>query len=200
MEEREVAEALARHLRERYQCDLFHRRGVNVAKVPGVFPTQPEVDLVLYCREGMRLKPPIIATEIKYIRGTPSGMSWSYYSGLDEAIALLLLGFDYVLLVHIIDEIALKTRYLEYAKALSGLIQRLGVPVGYRVYASTRVDGTISIYRMLEIGDTGHFIDLKDFWVDPRPNLLLELDDELGKRARANRSLILEYLSRGRPR
>ena len=141
---------MAKHLRERYQCDLLYRRGVNVAKIAGVFPTQPEVDLVLCCSEGSRLKPPIIATEIKYIRGTSSGMSWSYYSGLDEAIALLLLGFDYVLLVNVFDEIALKTRYLENAKALSGLIQRLGARGGYRVYASSQTDGTLNITRILQ--------------------------------------------------
>jgi len=61
-------------------------------------------------------------------------MNSSYYSGLDEALAPLVLGFDHVLLIHLVERKLHKT-FLNYAKTLSDIIKRLKVPIGYRIYA-----------------------------------------------------------------
>lgn len=72
-------------------------------------PLQPDIDL-LYCqKEGYKLQSPLSGVEIKLFSKTsgydnivPRTSSWAgYYAGLDEAIALLNFGLDYVYLWHL---------------------------------------------------------------------------------------------------
>jgi hypothetical protein len=73
-------------------------------------PLQPDIDL-LYCNRTNKngLSSPLVGIEIKlfsnytgYGRIIPKTTSWTgYYAGLDEAIALLNYGLDYVYLWHI---------------------------------------------------------------------------------------------------
>jgi hypothetical protein len=72
-------------------------------------PLQPDIDL-LYCqKDGYKLQTPLSGVEIKlfsktsgYDKIVPRTSSWAgYYAGLDEAIALLNFGLDYVYLWHL---------------------------------------------------------------------------------------------------
>jgi hypothetical protein len=123
-------------------------------------PFQPDIDL-LYCQsiEG-QLQSPIVAAEIKlFSKGTgygkliPKTSSWGgYYAGLDEAIALLDFGIDYVYLWHLFvypvsqiskiskrygDNLANKVSQSRYAYSdflawkLATLIALLELPIGY---------------------------------------------------------------------
>jgi len=56
-------------------------------------PVRPEIDVLLYYRLWKQL----LALEIKYISHTADV---AYYEGLDQTLALLRLGFDYVQLWH----------------------------------------------------------------------------------------------------
>jgi len=123
-------------------------------------PLQPDIDL-LYCHNiDGRLQSPIVGTELKvfskrtgYGKVIPKTTSWvGYYAGLDEAIALLSFGLDYVYLMQLFifpaqrlfnfqdkygDDFALKITgsnldYIYSCSAfLKALIQSSEIPIGY---------------------------------------------------------------------
>ncbi|MHC3129157.1 MAG: hypothetical protein IBV52_03675 [Candidatus Bathyarchaeota archaeon] len=55
-------------------------------------PLQPEIDMIL-CKDKM-----MMAIELKYFRRKGRGLDHSFYEGIEQALALLRWGFDYVAL------------------------------------------------------------------------------------------------------
>ncbi len=123
-------------------------------------PLQPDIDL-LYChKKGYQLQSPLTGVEIKLFskrvgqgKIIPKTTSWTgYYAGLDEAIALLNFGLDYVYLwqlfifpsndLHMLWEkygknfaikiTNLKTDYVDRCTSLiADTINSLELPIGY---------------------------------------------------------------------
>ncbi|PSO07201.1 hypothetical protein B9Q04_12110 [Candidatus Marsarchaeota G2 archaeon BE_D] len=194
VKEKEVTEKLAQHLKQMLGYEIWYRTNF-VLKSFKFFPRQPDIDILL-CRvnNGNRV-PPITAAEVKYIRTARGGrVNPSYYSGLDEAVALLLLGFDHVLLIHVVDEKVLSKVYLGYAKLLSELIRTLGLPLGYRVYAFN--SEKLLLHRVIRLGNDNSY-ELEGLWVIPRVNPFLGKNDDLGKAVVKNRKLLADKLGIG---
>lgn len=193
VDEREAVIKLAEYLRKLAPYKIWYRTNY-VLRSSEFFPTQPEIDLIICRIEKDEKFPPILAAEVKYVRSTKDGyINPSYYSGLDEALALLVLGFDNVLLIHLVEEKLLTTVFLNYAKTLSDIIRGLKLPIGYRVYALSVSDSDISFYRFVR-SRTGSIVDLRSLWVEPPPNPLLTDNSDLGKLAKKNRKALARTL------
>ena len=190
--ERKVLARLVEHLKKSLPYEIEYWKNY-VLRARELFPRRPEIDLII-CRKEKDVKvPPLFAAEIKYIRTTRTGrVNPSYYSGLDEALALLILGFDKIMLIHLVEEKVLSTVFLRYAKLLSDMISSLKLPLGYRIYALTLFDD-IYIYRTIELG-AGNLYNLVDLWVTPPPNPLLRKNSSLGKIVRSNRKVLVDML------
>ena len=190
LNERKIVDALIEYLK-RDTPQVHHFKGY-VLRAQGFFPTQPEIDLILYAVKDSENVPPIRAAEVKYIRSGKDGRLYpSYYAGLDEALSLLVVGFDNVELIHVVEERSLVTVYLEHAKLLAKLVRNLELPIGYRVLAAFPSEFPIisSVVRT-RAGE----IDLKSFWVQAPTNPLLSAEDELGEIARNNRKILAKSL------
>lgn len=191
--EKSIVTRLAKYLSKttRYRIGYWTN---YVLRSSRAFPTRPEIDLII-CRieKGERVLP-ILGAEVKYIHTTKDGIiSPSYYSGLDEALALLLLGFDSVLLIHIAEKGLLTTAFLDYAKILSSMIRVLRLPMGYRVYAFSVSGSDIFFYRSVELR-TGSIIRLENLWVKPPLNPLLTDSSGLGRLVKENREVLARAL------
>jgi hypothetical protein len=192
VDERKVLAKLVEYLRESLSYEIWHWKNY-VLRSKELFPRRPEIDLIICRKEKDAKVPPLFAAEVKYIRTTKAGrISPSYYSGLDEALALLILGFDKVMLIHLVEEKVLSSVFLDYAKLLSDTIKSLKLPLGYRVYALTLSDD-LYIYRTIRLG-TGNTYNLEDLWVAPPPNPLLKDNSALGKIVRRNRKVLVSTL------
>ncbi|RLG76706.1 MAG: hypothetical protein DRO12_04070 [Thermoprotei archaeon] len=192
IDERKVLTKLVEYLRESLSYEIWHWKNY-VLRAKELFPRRPEIDLIICRKEKDAKVPPLFAAEVKYIRSTKTGrVSPSYYSGLDEALALLILGFDKVMLIHLVEEKVLSMVFLDYAKLLSGTIKSLKLPLGYRVYALT-LSGDLYIYRTIRLG-TGNTYNLEDLWVTPPPNPLLKGNSSLGEIVRRNRRALVNTL------
>jgi len=188
LDERKVVKYFAKYLSDQSGGKLWYHTSY-VARRSEFFPTQPEVDLVFGRLEGGVRVPPVCAAEVKYIRFSGSGyVSYSYYSGLDESLALLVLGFDYVYLVHLVEGHLLETDFRRSIKVTSDMIKELRLPVGYMVYAVSSLSGGPYFYRRVS------GVDLKELWVDPPPNPLLQVKGGLGEIVRKNRRSLLHEL------
>jgi len=182
-----VLEHLKKRLSEVTKGQFYIRTGYTMRLKARDLP-QPEADLVLCPQNcGMRFTP-LIAAEVKCIRTRGPFVSHSYYSGLDEAIALLRLGFDYVFLVHVV-EYGILEHGLMYPRTVSALIRDLGLPIGYIVYAVSVRGGKLRLYKRL-----GHDKELGSFWIGPRKNPLLDEGKILYKEVQGmRRSLVRDF-------
>jgi len=61
-------------------------------------PLQPEIDMILCKGDTM------IAVELKYFKRSGRGLNHSFYEGIEQALALLRWGFDYVALWQLFEE------------------------------------------------------------------------------------------------
>jgi len=192
VDERKVLAKLVEYLRESLSYEIWYWKNY-VLRAKELFPRRPEIDLIICRKEKDAKVPPLLAAEVKYIRTTKTGrVSPSYYSGLDEALALLILGFDKVMLIHLVEEGVLSTVFLDYAKLLSSMIKSLGLPLGYRVYALA-LSTDLHIYKTVKLW-AGDIYDLENLWVSPTPNPLLKDRSNLGKAVRRNRKLLVNTL------
>ena len=188
VDERRVLAKYVEYLKESLPYEIWYWRNY-VLRAKGLFPRRPEIDLII-CRKEKDVKvPPLFAAEVKYIRITKTNrVNPSYYSGLDEALALLILGFDKVMLIHLVEEKVLSTVFLDHAKLLSDTIKILKLPLGYRIYALTLSDD-VYIYRTIRLR-TGNTYNLEDLWVAAPPNPLLKDNSSLGETVRRNRRML----------
>ncbi len=190
--ERKVVTKLVKYLKELMPYDIWYRTNY-ILRSAKAFSTQPEVDLLICRKERDEKYPPILAAEVKYIRTTRNGrIVPSYYSGLDEALALLILGFDKVVLIHLVEEEILSKIFLHYAKILSDTIKRLNLPLGYRVYSLTSL-GDVRFCRTVRL-KSGSIYNLKNLWVLPPLNPLLRDNSDLGSVVRKNRKALVNAL------
>jgi len=79
----------AKSLREKWFEIYGKPLKVNQSLVP---PLQPEIDMI-FCK-GKKM----MAVELKYFQHKGSGLNHSFYEGIEQALALLRWGFDYVAL------------------------------------------------------------------------------------------------------
>jgi len=188
LDERKVVEYFAKYLSDQSGGRLWYHTSYVVPRSE-FFPTQPEVDLVFGQLEGGVRVPPVSAAEVKYIRFSGGRyVSYSYYSGLDESLALLVLGFDRVYLIHLVEGHLLETDFRRSVKVISDMIKELRLPVGYIVYAVSTLSGEPYFYRRVP------GVDLRELWVDPLLNPLLQVKGELGEMVRKNRRSLLHEL------
>jgi len=192
IDEKKVLAKFVEHLRGSLPYEIWCWKNY-VLRVKEIFPRRPEIDLIICRKEKDAKVPPVFAAEVKYIRATKTDrVSPSYYSGLDEALALLILGFDGAMLIHLVEEGALSAVFLDYAKLLSSMIRSLKLPLGYRIYAVTS-SGDIHIYRTAKL-ETGDGYNLEELWIPPLPNPLLNDNSSLGEVVRRNRKVLVNTL------
>jgi hypothetical protein len=91
---------------------------------------QPQVDLI-FVSSDLRL----FAVELKYYRpGKNSPTNQSYYSGIDETLALLKFGFTCVSLWHFFDAEVPDEIMRSYVRDCNGLILGLGLRINYKAF------------------------------------------------------------------
>lgn len=185
------------HRRDRfwYRTRYVPKIEMDLRPSPGIIShgftlTQPEVDLLYGFIDGQK-KSLVVAAEFKYIRLDSSGrLSHSFYEGLDEAIALLALGVDHVLLVHVFDEKIAEEVLMYSASLLSQLICSTGIPIGYEVYVAYTTkseDPWISSY-------TPSQYDLTRLYLDLKPNPLLVCNEPICTAVKKNREALIREL------
>jgi len=82
----------ARALKEKWYEIYGKPLNVDSKLVP---PLQPEIDMI-FCK-----KKEMTAVELKYFQRKGNGLNHSFYEGIEQALALLRWGFDYVALWHL---------------------------------------------------------------------------------------------------
>jgi hypothetical protein len=192
MVEKSLVNKFIDYFRSRQLSNVWFRKNY-VVRSTRFFPRQPEIDLIYALKGDSGRGLQVFAAEVKYIRLTKDRQaSHSYYEGLDEALALLILGFDRALLIHLIDSELLETVLLKAIKLLSMLVEYMRLPIGYRVYSVSKHGAAVSFYTWIGRGNT--YIDLKELWADPPPNPLLSADNPLYKLVKSNRDLLIDTL------
>jgi len=140
----------------------------------GMYPTRPEIDIMWGSKRGLDRCPPVTAAEIKYFSApferVPSPPP--YYSGVDEALALLLFGIDHSVLIHLVDS-HLMGSYLRSLEVTRLMIKSLHLPIGYRVYKIIRRDDNVVFKTKALVGE--QLMDLEKLWIDPPPNPSLDV-------------------------
>ena len=100
---------------------------------------QPEIDL-LFVSSDLKL----LAAELKYYRPSESALlNQAYYSGIEEALALLKFGFTCVSLWHFYDAEVPEEAMKRYVRDCRGLTIGLGLRINYeafRVYGRLESD------------------------------------------------------------
>ena len=193
LDERSVLRLLIKHMQHSIQpkMEFWPNYTINLKKV---FPREPEIDLIFCNNEDGKKKPPVFAAELKYFRSMNSGrVNISYYSGLDEALALLAYGFDKVILIHIFEETLFSRVSHNYAEVLSGMVTELGLPIGYRTYTLKESDQPQIYYKDTLMG-SGYEYNLIDLRREPPKNPLLSISNQIGSLARKNRTLLMGAL------
>jgi CheY-like chemotaxis protein len=66
-------------------------------------PFHPDIDIFFWNKECSFGEPPLLAAEVKYFRMKAGKVYPSIYQGLDEALMLMTFGFNYVILLHLLD-------------------------------------------------------------------------------------------------
>jgi len=95
-----------------------------------VFAAQPQIDL-LFVNTNLQL----LAVELKYFRKTKrEQINLPFYTGIDEALALLRFGFWAVSLWHFFDEELNTEDYRRLYSNCFSLIYYLGLPIDYKGY------------------------------------------------------------------
>jgi hypothetical protein len=111
------------------------------------YPIQPgDVDLLLCKREEGRRFAPLHAVEAKVFYFRNNKLNNAYYAGMDQALALLNFGFDFVSLFHCfilsLEDAAQENErhkkqldnYFGYSKRIRKLIGSSGIPIGYTAF------------------------------------------------------------------
>jgi len=104
-------------------------------------PGQPDIDLVFWNSNFRSSDPTIYAAEVKYFRNRKGKINYSFYAGLDEALALLTFGFDFICLWHFFDEgvETSPTSFLDnkngsimtYSGLVQEIVDKLKIPITY---------------------------------------------------------------------
>jgi hypothetical protein len=96
----------------------------------GAPPAQPEIDL-LFVASNFTL----LAAELKYYRLSENAtLNQPYYSGIDEALALLKFGFTCVSLWHFFDPEVPEETVKRYVEGCRGLTFGLGLRINYEAF------------------------------------------------------------------
>ena len=88
----------SRILRKQWHDAYARRLRVEPKLIP---PLQPEIDMILCKADKM------MAVEVKYFRRKGNGLDHSFYEGIEQSLALLRWGFNYVALWQLFDYPAL---------------------------------------------------------------------------------------------
>lgn len=149
-------------------------------------PLQPDID-VLYCEtdgDGSRTSP-LVAVEAKHfaqqtgdgsVMPKLSGTNAGFYAGLGQALSLLLMGVEYVFLVHFVyfhpelwddygedrSELVAAHRRVtnRYAESVASLVRELDLPVGYIAAGTRPAADAIAAYPVTVVEpDPNPFVD-----------------------------------------
>lgn len=120
LQEKDVNDFLKFNYETIFNYKVFQRVGIKGSHLP-------DIDL-LYIDKGNEL----IAIELKYLKYP---IQTKFYLGIDEALALLLYGVDYVYLLHVFDE---KTTTIPLTLALLK-----DIPIGYQISVGRSMPETI---------------------------------------------------------
>lgn len=128
---------------------------------------QPDIDMLLCKKINRQRYTPLHAVEFKtfYFKENNERLNYSYYAGLDESLALLNFGIDYVSLFQVFifevyDFHSNPNRhdrqienYFKYTDPIRYLIKSLKLPIGYTVAFTFSENGEITNDSKVEILD-----------------------------------------------
>lgn len=169
-------------------------------KWSGPFPRlQPNIDL-LYVHSNQQK---ITATEVKYFRKEGNRLNYPFYKGIEEALALLLMGFDNVSLLFVFEESISVNQIRQYGgrtwafiRLICGdekfialdftCVRYLEKKRDFQVLPFNYKDPKLPLQK-LSVGDLGPLLN----WKHPNPLLRNKNSQTL-----VTRDLLLEYLKR----
>jgi len=109
---------------------------------------QPQIDILLVDKALW-----LLSAEIKFFRKTKRNQtSHPFYTGIDEALALLRFGFQVVSLWHFFDEALGAEEAMKNYRSCSSLIGTLDLPLNYEAYWMTDADTYVSFYQFSQFG------------------------------------------------
>lgn len=132
---------------------------------------QPEIDLVIKNEYSLN------AIEVKYFKIDKCiKFSYSFYKGIDQAIAYLRFGFDFVALWHVFDDIPL-SQFKEYGWRTWNFLRELKIPIDFTYFIFNRSDNSIKGVKTNDPRDETLLGDLERgppilAWRHPNPYLL----------------------------
>lgn len=146
--------------------------GIWNEKYPNESPIlQPEIDLVAKNNYSLN------AIEVKYFKVEEGNkFNYSYYEGIDQAIAYLRFGFDFVALWHVFDDIPL-SQFKEYGWRTWNFLRELTIPIDFTYFIFNNSDNSIKGVKTNDPRDETLLPDLSEgppilAWRHPNPYLL----------------------------
>jgi hypothetical protein len=95
----------------------------------------------------------LLSAEIKFFRKEKRNqINHPFYSGVDEALALLRFGFQVVSLWHFFDEALGAEEAMKNYRSCDSLISALDLPLNYQAYQVTGSDTSVSFYQLSHFG------------------------------------------------
>lgn len=164
------------------------------------FVTQPDIDALICKKVNGQRYTPLHAVEFKafYFRRDETRLNWSYYAGLDQALALLNFGVDYVTLLQCFvfdvqdsyinpDRFGLQEgNYIDLTEPIRHLIKSLNLPIGYTAAF------TFSEKGMMPQGTKVEILDLKS---KPDSFVIRAKRNKIGEWNKGIRKIILKKLN-----
>lgn len=161
------------------------------------YPIQPgDVDLLLCKHEDGRRFAPLHAVEAKVFYFRNNKLNNAYYAGIDQALALLNFGFDFVSLFHCFiisleDAASENERHKKqldnynsyYTKYIRKIIRLLGTPIGYTAFFTFSNGDSID-----KESERVERVYHKDLIIEPKRN---HIDED----NRISRGIILDKLN-----
>ncbi len=103
--------------------------------------TQPEIDLLI------KNESQLYAVEIKYFTPTRGNkrFNYSYYKGIDQAIAYLRFGFDHVALWHIFNDNVPRDQFRDWGWRAWNFLRELRLPIDFTYFILNEESNSISV-------------------------------------------------------
>ena len=121
-------------------------------------PSQPEIDIIVVDKNFE-----LYAIELKYLVISKKKVNRSFYTGIEQALALLTFGFNCVNLWHCFDKDFPKYIYGQYESSVKNLIKDLKLPIDYQALYMDKYKDRIKAYPIIngepfiiEIKETGY--------------------------------------------
>jgi len=101
---------------------------------------QPQIDILIEATQPKGIEKLICGIEVKYFEKTKNRFNWSFYAGLDEAIATLNYGLHHAALWHVFFPTITKKELRMYGLPFWGHIIKLNLPIEFTMLVDRESD------------------------------------------------------------